>query len=89
MPYIYKASLFQFQNDHNSVFYIGNIYINRSPLHYNRSRSSYFMIDMGIGFGTIEVDLLYTAIPFTERNVDLMPSVAKKNKRQTLFSFNI
>ena len=47
------------------------------------------MIDMGIGFGTIEVDLLYTAIPFTERNVDLMPSVTKKNKRQILHSFNI
>ena len=87
MPYIYKTSLFQFQNDHNSIFYIGNIYINRSPLHYNRSKSSYFMIDMGIGFGTIEVDLLYTAIPFTERNVDLMPSVTKKKQKTDIVQF--
>lgn len=45
------------------------------------------MIDMGIGFGTIEVDLLYTAIPFTERNVDLMPSVTKKKQKTDIVQF--
>lgn len=70
-------------NDTNSIFYIGNIYINWSPLHYDRSRSPYFMMGMGVSFGAVGVALAYAAIPSTESNVDLMPAIVREKETTT------
>lgn len=70
-------------NDPKSVFYIGNIYINWSPLHYDRNRSPYFMIGMGVGFGIIGVAAAGAINSLTESNVDLMPAIVREKATTT------
>lgn len=70
-------------NDPNSIFYIGNIYINWSPLHYDRSRSPYFMVTMGVGFGVVGMVAASAISSTTETNVDLMPAIVREKETTT------
>lgn len=70
-------------NDQNSIFYIGNIYINWSPLHYDRSRSPYFMVSMGVEFGVVGMVAASAISSATETNVDLMPAIVREKETTT------
>lgn len=70
-------------NDPNNIFYIGNIYINWSPLHYDRSQSPYFMMSMGVGFGLVGVVAAGAINSLTETNVDLMPAIVREKETTT------
>lgn len=74
-------------NDPNSIFYIGDIYINWSPLHYDRRESSYFVPSIGVPLGLVgglAVGLAAGAImAATESNVDLMPAIVNIREATT------
>lgn len=70
-------------NDPNRIFYIGNIYINWSPLHYDRSQSPYFMMSMGVGFGLVGIVAAGAINSLTETNVDLMPAIVREKENTT------
>lgn len=72
--------------DTDHIFYIGNIYINWSPLHYDRNSSSYFKVSLAVGFGLIGAVTAEIISSATESNVDLMPAIVRE-KEETIERF--
>lgn len=80
-------------SDPQAIFYIGNVYINWSPLHYNRAQSAYFMVAYyGNPLGAL-VTATLSAVgnvaiqAVQDKNVDLMPAIVRE-KEKTIERFS-
>lgn len=67
----------------DSLFYVGNIYINWSPIHYERKNSPYFYAAFGLIGGTI-ISIVNES---EQKDVDLIPSIVR-DKKETIERLN-
>lgn len=73
--------------DPDNLYYTGNIYINWSPVHYDRKTSPYFMVSTSSYYGLVGAvaTLAIASISSTveQKNVDIIPAIVRKKPETT------